>query len=89
MLVYPDADVSDPQVEESSEVEAIIEPESEQSSDSSDSGEEETSKSSIYPARNNSSSNEKKLPGSHSLRQIKNQRFLISMVHQIASKILF
>ena len=56
VLVFPDADVSDPEVEESFEVEAIIEPESEQSSDSSDSGEEETSKSSIYPARNNSSS---------------------------------
>ena len=36
VLVFPDADVSDPEVEESSDVETIIEPESEQFSDSSD-----------------------------------------------------
>ena len=61
VLVFPDADVSDPEVEESFEVEAIIEPESEQSSDSSDSGEEETSQPSIFPARNNSSSKRAKI----------------------------
>ena len=51
VLVLPDADVSEPEVEEDSDEEPPAEPESEESSDPSHSGEEEVSRPSIVPPK--------------------------------------
>ena len=51
VFVLPDADVSEPEVEEDSDKEPPAEPESEESSDPSHSSEEEVSGPSIVPPK--------------------------------------